>query len=213
MSLLNYFSKKKPVDYALYFNLFETIYLSSPQAFFWITPFTGKTGRYIITHYKESFFTKYNGLEIVIVDDNMMTYHRLPGAKPDGRGKVEMGVYYIRVNSMNEAQESYFHINKINSLDLLIEEISFDAKPGLRYQHLECRSIARELFVPELIEIILSGLEWQYRATVMHAVPVNQKLLALLCNSMHAPIDARIKMLSLRIIELAGDAENISATN
>ena len=213
MSLLKYFSKKELVDYSLYFDLFESIYLSSPRAFFWIKPFSGKAGRYVISHFKEQFFTKYNGLELVIVDRSMMTYHRLPGAKPDGGGKVEIGNHYISVNSMHDKLVSYMHVKKINSLDVFVESIATHPQSGISYQQLECRAIARELFVPEFIEIILSGLEWHYRSLVIHAVAPDASLCQLLATISREPIDARIKMLAARITALAGDVESISATS
>jgi hypothetical protein len=213
MSLLKYFSKKELVDYPLYFDLFESIYLSSPRAFFWIKPFTGKAGRYVISHFKEQFFTKYSGLELVIVDRNMMTYHRLPGAKPNGHGKVEIGNHYISVNSMHDKDVSYVHVKKINLLDVLVESIAAQPQSGISYQPLECRAIARELFVPEFVEIILSGLEWHYRSLVINAVRPGAALYQLLATISREPVDARIKMLAARIIALAGGVESISATS
>lgn len=196
--LKSFFRKGEP-QFPLYFDLFAKLYVIAPEIYYWIVPFPGQVDRYVLTHFKHSDFIKYNGLELVIIDKSLMTYHRLPGAKPNGTGHVSRGQHDIMLNSMHDSIPHYFSINKMNHPDIQINSISAKPDEIKKYTYLPRRMLDYDRFVPELIEIILSGLEWHYRNKQSHGIS-QQKLEKLLSNTIKLPLDPRIHMLVNRIL-------------
>jgi hypothetical protein len=198
MKLLTRFLKKEPDHSKWYFYFFEKLYQLEPNIFYWVQPFTGKAGRYILTHFKHDDYVKYNGLEIVIIDKAQMTYHRLPGAKPNGGGHVDIGNHYISINSMREDERHYLHVEKINTLDLAVKTLTTYPSAAVNYVQLECRGLPYHQFISELTEMIISGLEYHYRVRQL-----SPDLLSLLSDMVQHPLNFRIKMLAYRILALS----------
>lgn len=163
MNLSKLFKRKQTQNPAFYFDLFERLYLLEPKIFYWIKPFPDKSGRYILSHFRHQDFIKYNGLELVIIDKDLMTYHRLPGAKPNGNGYVTAGIHEISLKSMNDNELHYFQVEKTNQINLYLRSIKKSPTAGVTYQNLPRRTLDYVRFIPELCEIIISGLDWHYR--------------------------------------------------
>jgi hypothetical protein len=195
------FKKKSPPIFPVYFTVFEQLYLLTPEIYYWIQKFPNKSGRYILSQFKHQDFVKYNGLELVIIDKSLMTYHRLPGAKPNGTGKVEPGQHQFSLNSMNDTTPHHFTINKPFHPYIQISSVTSETKPS--HLHLPRRTLDYDRFVPELIEIILSGLDLHYRNLLNSKNQTSTEFKNFITSIKDKDIDPRITMLSKLIHELA----------
>ncbi|WP_186646701.1 hypothetical protein [Fluviispira vulneris] len=198
MALINF--KIKSIDHKNYFYIFEKLYKIEPKLYYWINSFPHKEERYILTQFRHQNFLKYNGLEIAIINKEIMTYHRLPGAKPNGNGNVKCGTHSIQINSMNDIEVSYFCIQKTNNFDITYRPIILTHEKKSIFTHLPCRKLNYHLFIPELSEIIVHGLEVHYQNILLNNnFNYIDKLSKIIDEILISDLDFRIKAISKRI--------------
>ncbi|KAB8028088.1 hypothetical protein [Fluviispira multicolorata] len=200
MGFINFNFKNINIDHKKYFLIFENIYNIEPRLFYWINLFPSKKDRYILTQFRHQNFLKYTGLELVIIDQHRMTYHRLPGAKPNGNGFVKTGKHCIQLNSMDEADINYFCVEKLNLLDLNCKHTTIAHDLKNKFIFLPCRKLNYQLFIPELIEIIMYGLEFHYQNSLINQnFNYLDKLNELIENIFKSDLDFRIIAICKRI--------------
>lgn len=199
MSFLANLLKKKSQTYHTYFEVFKDVYTLSTHFTYWIKPFPEKIDRFIMSQFCHQKYLPYNGLEIVIMDNDQVTYHRLPGAKPNGKGFVETGTHYIKLNSMNDTETHYLCINKPLHPDIQITSISSLTSQNRDYQYLPKRILYNELFIPELIENIIIMLNWNYYCLSSKSMKAPENLDKILYSILQKKIDCRILSLVYRI--------------
>lgn len=204
MKLIKSIFNKKLESYSCYFAIFEKIYLLSPNILYWVNCIPAKPHCYIITHFKHQQFLRYNGLELVVIDNNEMTYHRLPGARPAGKGFVNLGTHYVNLNFMNDKELHYLEVQKKYHSDLEITKVTSIPDLSQSYSYLTQHKYEYLLFIPELKEIILAALNWYYISLSLKLLILDDQLLELINTIIRNDndVDPRILSLAKRIYSL-----------
>lgn len=134
-----------------------------PGAFYWIHRIDER--RMLVADFFHASMLRYRGLEMVLFEDDTISYFRLPGATTGGRGHVARGEYRVLIES--PAGQAYRVDVRKNAMDRF--EISSCRPQPSADGDGDCVALPRHRLEPskfadEMKQAIAGGVEWLYRS-------------------------------------------------
>jgi len=135
---------------------------ANPQICYWIHRLDAE--RLLITDFFHSSMLRYRGLEVVLIENETLSYYRLPGAKVGGTGHVPVGDYAVCITSpagasflldIRKNHPGRFEVRALAPLKA-------GAAPGA-YVELPRHVLEPSKFADEIKTAIAGSVEWTYR--------------------------------------------------
>lgn len=133
-----------------------------PQVCYWVHRLDAKC--LLVTDFFHFSMLRYRGLEIVLLENGMVSYYRLPGAKTGGTGHVAAGDYRLRI--VSPAGAAFLvdvRKNHLGRLEVLATTPAVGAAPATHVE-LPRRPLETSKFGDEMKAAIASVAEWTYRS-------------------------------------------------
>lgn len=141
---------------------FSAMLDANPQICYWVHRLDAE--RLLITDFFHSSMLRYRGLEVVLIENEAISYYRLPGATVGGTGHVPAGDYAVRITS--PAGVSFLldiRKNHLGRFDVqAVAPLNAGAAPAA-YVELPRHVLEPSKFADEIKAAIAGSVEWTYR--------------------------------------------------
>lgn len=148
-----------PGEYARLFAYLAELRVSTPPLFPALAPLERLPGQLVLLAFQDPALHVYSGLEVVVFDEQRFLYYRMPGAQPNGGGRVAPGVHRVRCNSLGEPRELFMVLERLAApaFRLVAHSLGSSPEPG-DYVRLEAGELDYSWIVGELRGLIVRAL-------------------------------------------------------